>query len=78
MTPFYSLCILLHHFLSAKCFRVCGSGRRGNVLEHLQLLGQVVAEQAVEASQVRVSGKLQPHHLVQVPVKKRSPVFLGK
>lgn len=37
-----------------------------NILEHIHLLWQVVAEQAIEAPQMRLSGKVQPHDLTQV------------
>ena len=46
------------------CVRVCVCR---NILEHIHLLWQVVAEQAVEAAQLRLSGEVQPHDLVQVP-----------
>lgn len=37
------------------------------VLEHFHLLCEVVAEQAVEAAQVGLSGEVQPHDLAQIP-----------
>lgn len=40
-----------------------------NILEHIHLPWEVEAEQAVEATQVRLSGEVQPHDLAQVPVK---------
>lgn len=40
-----------------------------NILEHIHLLWEVEAEQAVEATQVGLSGEVQPHDLAQVPVR---------
>lgn len=39
-----------------------------NILEHIHLPWEIVAEQAVEATQVRFSGEVQPHDLAQVSV----------
>lgn len=51
------------------CVRVrVYAGKRIGVLEHVHLLPQVEAEQAVEAAQIGLSGEVQPHDLVQVPV----------
>ncbi len=48
------------------CVCVCVCVCR-NILEHIHLLWQVVAEQAVEATQVGLPGEVQPHYLAQVP-----------
>lgn len=50
------------HVCSVLQLRVCS-----NIPEHFHLLWEVIAEQAVEATQVRLSGEAQPHHLAQVP-----------
>lgn len=52
----------LCHVCSVLQLRVCS-----NIPEHFHLLWEVVAEQAVEATQLRLSGEVQPHHLAQVP-----------
>lgn len=50
------------HVCSVLQLHVCS-----NIPEHFHLLWEVIAEQAVEATQVRLSGEAQPHHLAQVP-----------
>lgn len=46
-----------------------------NILEHIHLLWEVEAKQAVEATQLGLSGKVQPHDLAQVPVEDVTQTF---